>query len=494
MPRKLFIAAVLMLLAGSAAQASNAPVDPEALQRLKYTGPNGVQVTVLRYADQNWTEVDPNSAMAAKDTYYKEVCFEGKFESYWDLGLKLTGVDGKLLFEDKAKRKSAPDMKPLDNVWVCGTLQPSKTGAGQDLMVYDVFKLPPDAQRFQNKFDTYERNKDVQGLVDLGLRIEQNIKSSRNGNLGFIGHEGLLQLRDKAWGLAIGTKEKDLRAGDANGSYDIALMYRDLLKRNSNYRTWVLKTLEINPDHGNAGKDAEHVFGMIRVGDKWFSKSDYDMLQKKQEESTREMAERMKKQDAERAIRRNQEIAERTTRLLDFQAALRTSDAKGRDGAIESLGEEIKKSLDLGFALAGVDILTNMNEAAAIMSGLDSASKSEFIEVRQLVYSSLAWRAAQNDVNSQVAYDVLAAALKTEKMKEAAQTASTALVENGGKEAIKTLIAALDSNDTGVCEALMGGLKNLTQKQFLKKEEWRAWWAENKGLMPEKVFENASVK
>ena len=222
---------------------------------------------------------------------------------------------------------------------------------------------------------------------------DQSAKNSRNSCGGFqmiTISDRMAQLRDKAWSLAISIKEKDLRPNDANACYEVALMYRELMHRTPMYRTWVLKALEIDPEHNGASKDAEHVFSMIRVGDKYLSKTDYARTQQELEQSTKELAERQKSQEKERAVRRTQEISERTVRLLDCQAALRTSDPAARVGAITTLGEEIKKSLDLGFALAAVDILTNMNDAAATSPALDKVAKSEFIaEVRQLVYASL---------------------------------------------------------------------------------------------------------
>ena len=103
--------------------------------------------------------------LSSKESLYKEVCFEGKFESYIEpIGLKLTGIDGKIVFEDKSHRKAAPEMKPLDNVWVCGTLQPTKNGRAQELLIYEVAKLPPDAQRFENKFAALEHTRNAIGL------------------------------------------------------------------------------------------------------------------------------------------------------------------------------------------------------------------------------------------------------------------------------------------------------------------------------------------
>lgn len=494
MPKYLCIAAMFATLAASALSASNAPFNVEDLPHSTYKGANGVQISFVRYADQNWTEIDPAVVLSQHDSLYKEVCFEGKFETFLEpITLKLTGVDGKIVFEDKAKRKAAPEMKALDNVWVCGTLQQGKDGNLQ-VLIFELAKLPPDAQRFENKFVTLEHNRNVPGLIELGQKIELCMKNSRNGGIGIQGYDRLSLLRDRAWASAISFKEKDMKPTDANSAYEVAVMYRDLLHRTPLYRTWVLKTLEIDPEHSNAGKDAEHVFGMIRVGDKYMSKADYERNQRDQEQTTKEMAERQKAVEHERSTRRMQEIAERTVRLLDFQAALRTSDPAARVGALTTLGEEIKKSLDLGFSLSAVDILTNMNDAAAILPGLDNASKSEFIQVRKLVYASLAWRAAQNDVNSQIAFDVLGSALKTEKAKEAAQGAAAALVETGGKRAVETLISGLDSSEPAVCDALMDGLKKLTHLQHQKKDEWINWWKENKDLTPAKSFENAGAK
>lgn len=496
MRKHLLVVALAAFLAAGVAKAGTAPLDVEALPHSTYTGANGVQVSFVRYADQNWTEIDPVTVLSAKDSLYKEVCFEGKFESFIDpIGLKLIGVEGKIIFEDKAKRKSAPELKALDNVWICGTIQPAKNGQGQEVLINELAKLPPDTQRFENKLLALEHAGNVQGLIDLGQKIEQSIKNGRNGQgLGIVGFDRMAKLRDNAWAAAIGIKEKNMRPSDANACYEIALMYRELMHRTPLYRTWVLKALEIDPDHNGARKDAEHVFGLVYDGKKFVSKAESDRLQKEQELAAKELAEQQKALDRDRTTRRAQEIAERTVRLLEFQSALRTSDPQAREGATTTLGDEVRKSLDLGFSLSAVDILTNMNDAAAISPGLEKAARSEFIEVRQLVYASLAWRASQNDINSQVAYGVLGSALKAEKQKEPAQAASAALVEAGGKGAVGALIAGLDSSDAAVCEAMIDGLKKITRLQHQKKEEWLTWWNDNKDQLTAKSFENAGTK
>ena len=478
----------------SGLHAASTNIDVESLQRIPYKGDKGVQVVFVRYADQNWTEVDPSTVLATRDSNYKEVCFEGKFESFLGpLGLKLTGVDGTINFEDKGKRKLAPDLHPLDNIWICGTLQASKTGRGQDLLIYEMAKLPPDSQRYESKFLTLEATRNVAGLIELGNRINQNLGNSRSMG-GMIGFERMSGLRERAWKSAIEIKEKDMRADDPNACYEIALLYRDLLKRNNNYRQWVLKTLELNPDHANAGKDAEQFFGMVRVGDKWITKQEHKERNDALLRDTAAAVQLDKDKIRLRNERLEKEISERTVTLLDFQAALRTNDPAARVGALTSLGDKVKDCLDQNFGLAAVDILANINDDAAILPGLDRAAKSENRDIRQLVYTSLAWRASLNDSASQSAYDVLAGALKSEKEKEPAAAAARALSELGGKNAIAALIAGLDSNETAVSDALIEGLKKATQQSMQQKQEWIAWWSANKESIPAKGPEHAGAK
>lgn len=496
MLKKCWIATLFALCASSALHAATAPLNVEELLHTTYLGPNRIPIVIVRYADQNWTEIDPAALALKMDTLPKDVCFEGKFESFPEpLRLKLSGVDGRIVFEDLARRKQAPDMKALDNVWVCGTIRPTKDNRGHEVVIFEAAKLLPDHQRFENKLLTLEREHNAAELILLGNKIDQCMRNSKNSNgFGLSSYDKLGVLRDKAWTVAVAMKEKDLKPNDANACFDIAIQYRDLLKRMPLFRTWVLKTLKIDPDHSNAGREAERTFNMIHVGDEWMSRPDFEARQKDNDKKFKDQEERDKALALERSARRAQEIAQRTVRLLNFQAALRTGDPDGRVGAIKSLGEEVQNSLDLGFSLVAVDILTNMNDPAAIVFGMDFASKSEFVEVRQLVYESLAWRAGQNDVNSETAYAALASALKTEKAKEPAQAASAALVATGGKAAVATLIAGLDSNESGVCEALIDGLKKLTHVQLQKKEEWISWWNENKSQTNTKSFENAGLK
>lgn len=482
--KKLF--GLVAILAAPALFAANTALDPDSLQRSTYKSDKGIEFIFVRYEGQNWTEVDPAVALTAKDSTTKEVCFEAKFESFiGKTGLKLTGVDGNISFEDASKRKAAPDLKPLDNVWICGTLQAAKSGHGQELIIYDIAKLPPDRVRYESKYLTLLTAEDVKGLIDLGNRIDQSLKNSRSV-VGMQGFEMLSQLRERCWKSAIEIKEKKMRPDDPNACYEIALLYRDLVKRNASYRQWVLKTLDLNPDHANAGKDAEQYFAMVRVADKWITKQEFIERNKQLEAASIQVEAEAKARQRKRAEQLEKEIAERTTRLLDLQNALRTNDPAARVGALTSLGDEVMKCLDQNFGLAGVEILTNINDEAAILPGLDRAAKSEHRDVRELVYTSLAWRASLNDNASQSAFDVLASALKVEKDKEPAQAASKALAELGGKQAVATLIAGLNSNEAAVTDALIDGLKKAAQQSFQTKDQWQQWWSANKDRYPAK--------
>ncbi|MEI6235523.1 MAG: hypothetical protein WCT04_20910 [Planctomycetota bacterium] len=486
------LSAVMLLIASTAfglTHAADTLLNPEELPRTTYKG-----VTIFRYADQNWTEIDPAVILSLNNTALKEVCFEGKFESFVGaLGLKLTGVDGKIFFEELAKRKLAPEMKALDNVWICGTIQPAKTGRGLELIIFDIAKLQPDVDRFMTKFNALEKEQDANGLIELGKKLELSAKKSGIGGLNMPGFDRINTLRDKCWNLAISIKEKTRKPNDSNACYEIAALYRDLIKRTPLYRQWVLKTLEIDPDHSSAGRDAERAFNMIRVGDKWISKDEYLRTQEIQELASKELEAKTKREQAQQTAQQIQESNERTVRLIELQVALRPTEGQGRGGAIQTLGERIQASLDQGFALTGIDILTNINDPSSISPGLEFAANNRYSEVRKLVYGSLVWRAAQNDVNSPMAYDVLARALKKEKTKEPAQAAANALAETGGKNAVNTLVAGLESIEPAVCESLIDGLKKLTHVQHQKKDEWIAWWNESKTQLPANAFMNSAI-
>ena len=278
--RHIRVAAGLLLavaLAGGA-RAANTNVSVEDLPRHVYDGANGVKVVMIHYAEQNWTEVDPVAIFGEKDSPFKEICFEAKFDAFTgQAGIKLVGVHGTIQFEDRSKRKAAPELKALDNVWVCGTLQVADDGRTQQMLIYDLLKLPPDAQRFENRFQTLEHSGSAQGLIDLGQSIDRTVRNNKSD--GLMGYERLIGLRDKAWMTAIQLKELVLPR-DANGCYEIATMYRELLHRSSQYRTWVLKALEIDPDHGNAGKDAEANLRMRRRGDRWMTIEELEGIEK----------------------------------------------------------------------------------------------------------------------------------------------------------------------------------------------------------------------
>ncbi len=479
---------LLLITLAFAAQAGDA-VNVDELTHSIIALPNGQRAEVILYKGINYRVVGVE-VLVGNNAADPDVCFEAKFDSVTlPDHIKLFGSPGELIVEDRDTLKFAKsEFKRADNVWFCGSLRKAKDGRSVEFVVADLQRQLPDLERYikriarlEKKFTDETQSRDermivAESSIDLGHRIDQDMKQAMSN---FTDFDRLGALRDKAYDIGLENKERALRSDDADGFFALAEQWKELRRKMPKYRLLVLKCLELDPDHPRASRVALDTFNMDKYEGRWLRREQIEDIRKSKQDDQAKL-DQATKAKAER-FKREQEaaIAERSSLLLKSEQALCTNDPKARDGALKSLGEAAQNSIDPGFGEKAVEILSNLDDRAAVYPGLDLASKSQFPEVRRMAYEALAWRSVVKE-DQETALKTLSEALKAEKDATAAKVGVEALVALDSKPGISTLIASLNTNETAVQNEIIVGLKAATKQTLPNREAWESWWSKNK--------------
>jgi len=469
-----------LLLCASCApcRAAEAPsFDVDALPHTSITLPNGTKAVVIRYADNNWrfVEVDILKSLFEHD---EDICFEAKYDAPTGADkLRIFGVqmppgrDPVVYVDQKIKKQAIAEFKQNDNLFLCGTLRRARDGKGVEFQVVHAKKLLDDEKRYFARIQTLEKAADGEALVDLGHQIQAQV----TGAQVFGTFKALEGLRDKAYDGGLVLKERNVKAGDADALFAIAVQWKELRGKRQKFRDLVQKALQIDPDHPKAGRVAQDELGMIKFRGRWMYQSEREKALQEEE------LEKQRKTDETLAIqsKRKDEVQEAVNKRADLinglMSDLRSADAAGRQRALESIGKRVQSSPDPGFGEQAVDILVNLNDVAAISPGLELAGKSEHPEVRQRVFEALAWR-----IKEPKAREIFVSTLKNEKDGASAKAAIEAVIAAGGKTVAAILIDGLAAADKHTQDEVIEGLKGVTNQQLNTKEAWEEWWSKNK--------------
>jgi len=446
-------------------------VNIDDLPRKAIALPNGNQAEVITFNDHNWRVVDP-SVLNSTEARDPDVCFEAKFDMFVPPDrLRLFGVQGMAILDEKLRRRAQTEFKRNDNVWLCGTLRSSPGGKKVDFNAVDLLKQPPDNVKFETRIRKLEAEGSADRLIELGHRIEQQTKQDV---AGFTDFDKLTILRDKAFDLGLQLKEKSLRAEDADGHFALGVQWRDLRRRNSKFRELVRKALAIDPDHPNASRVAEDELQMVKTGRRWVSKSEFERMEedRKVEQVRQTNAEAVAREAQVRA--RQQAAAERPARVLAQYNALAGADEAARAPVIAALGEAIQQTIDPGFADEAIDLLVNSGDAG-VDAALQNAARNELPEVRRVVLEALAWRGQ----SAPQAATLLGKILSAEKDLTTYKSGLGAAKALRPRLAAGALVSALNNADRSARDEAIEALKTVTQQQHTTKEAWEGWWAQN---------------
>jgi len=472
----------LVLVCAPCAFAETLQVNVDELPTINLPLPNGTTVQAKVYQEHPWRIAEVGILMGENDQD-PDVAFEGKFEMIVQPDkLKLVGYevapnrDNKkwaTIIIDERLRKHASSFKLNDNLWLCGTLR--KTGPKYlEFVAVDILKLPPDKQRWERNIERLRKQRDAEGLVELGQRIKREGKRTVNSLDSF---DELNKLADRALDEGLTFKEEALKPDDWESMFRAALQWRELRDNTARFRRLVEQILVKNPDHPGASKVAEEEWHWVKFGGKrWCSKEEADAIEAR---NAKERETERKLEEARRAEEERQRIKDahdRASKLAASESFLRTADPKAREQALLALGEAAQSCLDTGFGVEAVDILANTPDTAAVRA-LCTAAKSKEPVVRSQAFEALAWRGGKQD---QAALEGFQAALTIEKDRDTAFTAIAAVEVLNAKVAAGVLVRSLDNSNDAVQKLVMDGLRTVTQQQFSQRRDWQEWWSKNK--------------
>jgi len=446
--------------------------------------PNGSKAEVIRFGDHWWRFVKV-AVLSGNDAQDPDICFEGKFDSVVQPDkLKLFGINiapiptdaqrpwASIALDDKLERRARAEYKRGDNLWICGTLKRSPGGKGLDLHAVDILRLPKDAQRYEMRIIALEKKVDYEALIELGQEIYQQTKSEV---LDLDSYDKLGLLSKRAYETGLSMKEKTVRADDADAYYALALQWNERDYKRGKYRQLVEKTLEINPDHPQAGRDAEK-FGLKKFEGKWRSEDAVATILEERAKARETKSKNELEQEEHRRSELARALEQRPLILIKRQAELRSGDAVAVELALTGFGEAIQKTPDAGFGKESIEILASLDIKLPVSKALALAARSENPDLRRRVLEALVLRGAQQEAQ---AYSVLGVVLTAERDLPTAKAGVGALLASGGKAAISVLIESLNAADKPIREEYVDALKTLTKQGFSSRGEWDAWWKAN---------------
>ncbi len=463
----------LCALATGFGVAAETAFDLEALPHKNLQLPTGEVWTLVEYNGHSWRMVKPE-ILSGSNATNPEVCLEGKFAALEaPATLHILGQSGAVLVTDEELWKLAKTLKTNNNVWICGTLRPSSKGV--ELVAAGLAKLSRDVERFQNKRDRLLKQEDSARLLELAQEIDQSAKSPA---VEFDAFDQLVALYQEIVPTALELEAKKLTPTDADGTFELAVKYRDLNKNLPKFREWLHRCLAINPNHPRGIALAQEEKWQQFRDKGWLAEVEIQKILD-DEKHAREQAEKNKlialemEQEALKAA-----IAERPALLRRDQLSLRAETEESRITAIAALGVNLQKALDAEYAAQTVEMLAQLDEEQAV-AAISQATQNKRADIRQAACLALAWRLTWQP---QPAEGALTQALQHETAPENIRAIApelTRLCQPQPKVAQRILIGALVVNKTAANE-LIESLKKSTQQKFNTQTEWEAWWNMNK--------------
>ena len=479
---------VILLCAGGLAGVawSTENLNPDDLERMDVElTATGAKVSMLKHKNRTWLPV-PVEVLRERlvDESSRDICFEAKFDLAEIRAMKLFKNDARLVVLDEGLMSFFKKLRPMDNIWVCGTLRPRTDGnPGLELKVEDVIRLPEDYEREQLRFNHLSGRNDAVGLVELGHRITRLLQEG--SGLDFKKRDHFQILQRKAWYQGLTLKEAKLdKSTDADAMFALAEQWRELLRNNRKFHEWVVRALAVDAEHMKAVNAAREQLGMEFLLDakKWVTKDEASKHRDDLERVAAQADENKRKELELQRLQLQEAIVERPMRLATLKLALRmASDLNSFTEALESLGKAVQSSPDIRFGRAGVDLLANVADPTAV-SGLMLAVECALPEIRTDVYRALSWRGGDNAMRT------LTHALRREKDVSAVGIGVDALVDRADRAALEALIQCLDTSQPKSVDVVVVGLKRLQNSNMATKDEWLRWWDANKNrsdLLPQ---------
>ena len=388
------------------------------------------------------------------------VCVEGKFEGLVSNNvLKLMGSDRKLVVVDSAR---VAGLLSKENLWIAGVAKPIPGGGSCYVAVSEIVTLKEDDELFRERLEKHKRARDWKKLIALGHWIKANHKLIESTTV--IDGDVYDRMRDNAFRQALSVRSRGLAADDVEGRFEIAQMYRTLLKDNRSAVAHLRRVLKLDPGHKATTEILRSMGYVLHEGDWMTLAQRAENIRERQ--GTGIKPDNGNGPDKPPPPPQQQPIARgRMRRLIEI-------DRKARHGAeeITALAARLHSEEDEVVARRLVWVLANTGGAAGL-DGLLGGMRSERAEVRRDVADALAWCGCIQDLVTMV---------RSEEKVDVRSHAVAALGSVRTRKSVEGLVALLDVKDVSTRSRVREELVGATGQTISDPGAWRTWWEGNR--------------
>jgi hypothetical protein len=451
-----------LVLLGLAAPAAGQEASEADFAERKVERP-GETYTLVSYKDgkrYRRIEISDLRDVALGNTQLAElpVCVEGKFEKLLsDNSLKLMDSDRKFVVADPAR---IAGLLSKENLWIGGVAKPMPGGGSYYVAVSEIYTLKADADLFRERLEKLRRARDWRKLIALGHWIKANHKLIESTTV--IDGDVYDGMRNTAIRHGLSIRTRGLAADDVEARFEIARMYRSLLKDDRSAAAHLRHVLKLDPAHEAAARALRGLGYVLHEGD-WITHAEHaERLRKLQlaaakpdkgDDRTKPLPE------PHRLVAKGQ-----SRRLLEI-------DRRARRGPelITALTTRVHREEDELVARRFVWILANTGGAIGL-DGLLRGMRSEKAGVRRDVADALAWCGCVQDLVTMV---------RSEETVDVRSHAVAALGSVRTRKSIDGLVALLDLKDTTTRSQVSAELARGTGQTLSDPGAWRTWWEQN---------------
>ncbi len=319
------------------------------------------------------------------------VCVEGKFDRYVPPNIQLMGSDREIYVTN---RSLLGGLIGGQNIWVAGVAEKKRREASCRLKVEAIVRLKDDFDLFKDRYNRHSKAGNWKRLLELGRWIQENGKLVVSLRLEDI--DRYQARRNRAVREALRIRGKLLDPTDANGHYELARKYMDLLGRGGADKPidLLLRTIVLDPRHKKAAESLRDL-GYVWYDDVWMTREQRDTLKRKKARELAAAGNGVKTDPESTRVTKPGEKLSTSKRIIQLLDVKRL--ARSGPGGLKTVAERLLGA-DEGVARRIVWILAN-SDARAEPGALWSGRQSESVAVRKDTADALAWSRRLEDLS-----------------------------------------------------------------------------------------------
>ena len=325
--------------------------------------------------------------------------------------------------------------------------------------------MKDDPDLFRDRYNRYSKAGNWERLLELGRWIQENGKLVANRLEDINQYDSD---RKRAVREALRIRGKLLDPADANGHYEVARMYIDLLERGDVRKAidLLLRAIDLDPRHKGASESLREL-GYVRYEGRWVSREQRDARER---EKTR-IAAATGEDSGTTGSTSGGDVRGKALSTSERIALLLEVERKARSGpgGLKTVAERLPGA-DEAVARRIVWILANSG-ATADPRALSTGLRSNSVAVRKDVADAFAWSRRLDDLSLMI---------RSEKTAEVLEHAIAALGGLGTRECVGTLVSLLSVDNDPARSHIAAELRRLTRVDLAGPEAWARWWNEKK--------------